>query len=412
MVELANPPAGIQLKKNASGTEMVIFDATNSDVRAGMDGLIANNSNLVEKNGVIEELPLQPITYMSISDETVSGSQLSALKQPEPVELSLPNNLMDPVTGTAVSENQKLELYHKSKDENVWHFVSDITVKGNSPSSLKANLLLNGPGDVLLTSSTPSKCSSYLGLRFTRLSSANTLHYIEVINASTNAVLLSNQSTPVENNLNYNFKSYLPANTNVRVRVYEFETSQDKGRIVALSPIFSSCAYNTVNRLVIAVDPQKTSNNPVARFELDTYCATSKTVYYHDGRTLYRPAGTNVPFKDLGLARKNGTTTNVATVKNLPGQSGYSNTAAYSYLEADRLEFKPGNARYVFRTSITGPHRVSRKTITKTYDRQRAFKPVEYTTMIAPNANFPGGYYYFSREYWFAPNAACADFGY
>jgi hypothetical protein len=197
---------------------------------------------------------------------------------------------------------------------------------------------------------------------------------------------------------------------NVKVRVYQYEqigSTNTKGVIVSESASAPSCNFTTSKRLTLAVNPQKVTSRPVARFELDTYCAQSKLVYYHEGRVQFRLAGSSAPFLDLGLASKS-SRLSTEIVNKLPGEPGYKDTKAYSFLETDRLEW---NKLYEFRTTINGRHKATRKNITLSYYRNRDFKQNEHT-LLANNSNFPGGYYEFSRGYWFSPEFACADFGY
>jgi hypothetical protein len=191
--------------------------------------------------------------------------------------------------------------------------------------------------------------------------------------------------------------------------VYEFETSSAKGRLVATSVKIKSCTFTTTSRLSLTVNPPVVTNNPVVRFELDTYCATSKIVYYHEGRTQYRIAGTTGPYRDFGLAIKANSVSRFATVSALPGQPGYENTVGYSYLESDRILW---DWNYEFLTIVSGPNKRTGKTVTKTYTRLKKFLQSNYTVTVSPNITYPAGYFKFYKEYWFAPETACRDFGY
>jgi hypothetical protein len=327
--------------------------------------------------------------------------------------MQIASNSVDPVAGNALKVKEEVDIYHRNPATQEWVYVATTTVEPGNTRGFKANFKINEDGEWLATArAVVRNCSSRPGLRFTRSSQARTLHYIEIVNASTNAVLLTANNVEIRNGGAYDFSQSLPMNVNVKVRIYQFEqigATNTKGVIVRESASIPSCNITTSNRLTLEVNPQKVTSRPVARFELDTYCAQSKLVYYHEGRVQYRLAGTSAPFIDLGLASKSSRLT-TETVNKLPGQPGYVNTPSYSFLETDRLEW---NKQYEFRTTINGRHKSTRKNITLSYYRNRTFKQVEHTQLVAPgNTTFPGGSYLFTRGYWFSPEFACADFGY
>jgi hypothetical protein len=407
MIEIANPPVGVKAQQ-VGNFNVVNYDATNSAILSNMGGYIPNFSNKAIKAGIAVDYYFQPISYFTVDQQ--AGSTAS---QPQTQEFLLPANAVNSTTGETISQNDVIEVYRKNSQEDTWQYVSDVKVQTGNASSLKIALQLAGPGEIALSTSPSaisSTCSSTLGLYFNRPTNVNTLHYIEVVrNDNPKTVLISAQNVQIAQGLIYDFTTKLPSNIDVIVNVYEFETSSEKGRIVATSGKISSCKFTTSSRLSLTVNPPKVTNNPVVRFELDTYCATSKTVYYHEGRTQYRISGSTGPYKDFGLAIK-ANSTRSQTVSALPGQPGYVNTTGYSFLESDRILW---DWNYEFLTIVSGPNKQTGKTVTKTYTRVKKFLPSNYTATVAPgNTVYPGGYFKFYKEYWFAPSSACSDFGY
>jgi hypothetical protein len=139
-------------------------------------------------------------------------------------------------------------------------------------------------------------------------------------------------------------------------------------------------------------------------FNLDTYCTDSRTVYFHDGRTQFRPQGSTGPWIDLGYAVRVGRNA-TETVRTVPGTN-----SGYSTLTTDRLVL---NGTYRFQTLVSGPRRNTSVIVTKVYSRGNVVRPSEYTLATRPNATYPGGVYRYSKkEFWIAPATACQDFGY
>jgi hypothetical protein len=137
------------------------------------------------------------------------------------------------------------------------------------------------------------------------------------------------------------------------------------------------------------------TNNKIARFELDTYCPTSRLFYYHEGRIEYRKVG-NITWADLGLARRSGRTVTeiVSGVPSLPPVA----TSAFSFLETDRLE---NGVTYEFRVTITGTPRRGRGTTSRTFIKTRKFDETEFEVLTGRT---PASYQYlkFKRSYWLA----------
>ena len=406
MIEIANPPEGIS-KIQTEEYDVINYDATNATVLSNLEGYIPNFSNKAVKDGAELNSYFHPISYIDVA-QLVGTSTI----KPQNQEVALPRNAVNYYNGMAITQNDVLEVYRKDSQQDTWQYVSDVKVEAGSAGSLKIALQLTGPGQIALAvnaGSISTTCKNLLGISFIRPNNVNTLHYIEVVRSDNPKVILASaKNVIIAQGSTYNFTTKLP-DIDVIVNVYEFETSSDKGRIVATSNKIKSCNFTSSNRLKLTVNPPATTQNPVVRFELDTYCATSKTVYYHEGRTQYRISGSNGPYKDFGLAIKANSPNRSASVSILPRQTGYVNTVGYSYLESDRILW---DWNYEFLTIISGPNKRTGKTVTKTYTRLKKFIQSNYTTTTLPNQTFPGGYFKFYKEYWFAPETACKDFGY
>lgn len=240
----------------------------------------------------------------------------------------------------------------------------------------------------------------------------NTRHFVMVVAANDSTKVYSFTSNViVANNTTLNISRRLPTNLSVRVIVYEYESYAFRGKQLAVSPAFTACTYTTSRRLLLNVNPPTVTNNKIARFELDTYCPTSRLFYYHEGRIEYRKAGNPTgPWADLGLARRSGRTVTeiISGVPSLPPVA----TTSFSFLETDRLE---NGVTYEFRVTITGAPRRGRGTITRTFIKTRKFDETEFESL---NGTSPTNYSFlkFKRSYWLA-NAddnqnPCAIWGY
>jgi hypothetical protein len=215
----------------------------------------------------------------------------------------------------------------------------------------------------------------------------------------------------VANNTTLNFTRRLPANLSVRVIVYEYEQYSFRGKQLTVSAPFTACNFTTSRRLTLNVNPPTVSGNRIARFELDTYCPTSRLFYYHEGRIEFRLKGSIGPWADLGLAMRSGRTVTEIVSANLPSLPPVS-TTSYSFLETDRLE---NGKNYEFRVTIAGTPRRGRGTITRTFIKTRNFDITEFEALTGRT---PATYQYlkFKRSYWLA-NAdnntnPCAIWGY
>ena len=381
MIEIARPPAGITVSRSPSGADIVAYDVTKQEIAASIPSLSEVNLSKAVRNGAPEENFLQPIGYLQVNtNNAMPGTD---------VTMQIASNAVDPLNGSSLKANEEVDIYHRNPATQAWEYVSTSTMETVSARNFKTSFKIDQGGEWLATARARVRnCKNKLGLRFTRASQASTLHYVEVVNAANNAVLLTANNVVIRNGGFYNFSQALPQGVNIKVRVYQYEqigSTNTKGVVVRESASVSSCTYSTKNRLTLEVNPQKVTSRPVARFELDTYCAQSKLVYYHEGRVQFRLAGSSAPFLDLGLASKS-SRISTEIVNKLPGQPGYTDTKAYSLLETDRLEW---NKQYEFRTTINGRHKSTRKNITLSYYRNRTFKQSEHT-LLANNSNFPG----------------------
>lgn len=298
---------------------------------------------------------------------------------------------------------------------SIWKHLKDLSLVRSEEGMLMAELAVANTGAIALTTN-PSlqpisgrTCSSNLGIQFRRSSNANTLYFAMVVAANDSSKVYDySVSVIVANNTTFNFTHRLPTNLSIRVIIYEYDAYSFRGRQLVVSSAFSACSYTTSRRLQLTVNPPATTSRPIARFELDTYCPTSRLFYYHEGRIQYKKADDpNDVWADLGLARRSGSTITeiVSGVPSLPPVA----TPSYSYLETDRLE---NGVTYKFRVTISGtPRRVRglhNSTVTQTFVKTRKFDVTEFETLTSRT---PATYTYlkFKRSYWLANSDTKAD---
>jgi hypothetical protein len=368
------------------------------------------------KQGIAEDFSFAPLGYLRVKFDNNNGRKLQ-LDQPAPLEVSLSNQMIDPISGEPLQEGDQLMVYQKDPVNLGWNLVEQTKLSSDATGNLKANIRFVGAEEIALTrtrettvdATTRSRnCSNALGIKFKRNSNVNTLHYIAVVNArNPSQVYLNAANVVVANNATYNFTGSLPQGISIKVLVYQYESATDKGILISESNAFTSCTYSTANRLEVNVNPPSITNNPIARFQLYTVCLESKLAYFHEGRIQFRPAGSRAPYRDMGLAQKTGNNPFEITSGRIRGDEvpGSNN---YSYLETDRMV---NNTTYQFKTEIIGKRQNDGKTVRKTYTRNRIFYLIEFspasqTTPINYN------YYIMNRSYWIAPEDACEDFGY
>lgn len=367
-----------------------------------------------ERNGKFAEEALDVLGFADITVRS-AGKEAAAFSQPVQLDFSLPLGVTSRVTGEIIQSGSPVEVFQKDA-AGILHAVGTTTLV-QSNGFLKASIKLSSTNGVVIASSEANNnvigaaavCASNFFIEFSRSNAdINTLHYIEVQNASTNAVLASASSVAVVNRGRFIFPA-LPLNTTVKVVVYQYEVPPTtagwpNNRVVATSTNISSCGTTNARPLVVAVNPQRVTNNPLFVFNLDTYCTASRTVYFHDGRTQFRPQGSTGPWIDLGYAVRVGRNA-TQTVRTVPGEN-----SGYSTLTTDRLVL---NGTYRFQTLVSGPRRNTSVIVTKVYSRGNVVRPSEYTLATRPNATYPGGVYRYSKkEFWIAPATACQDFGY
>ena len=403
--------AGNQFSGNAS-IRIEQFDPAVEPVRANIQNLINNFTYTTFQNGITEDINFQPFGYVRLDIDNNSGRKLQ-FQTPTGIEMSLSSAIKDAATGESLKEGDVVSIYQKNNQRLGWDLKEDVIVYADN-GNLKVRFNLTNTDEIALTRSRGDRnervrnCGNFLGLRFKRNSNVNTLHYITVVNANNpNQIYLTASNVAVANNVNFNFRSRLPQNVQVKVLIYQYETAAGKGAVVGESNAFNTCNYSTGNRLEIEVDPVQITNNPIARFQLYTVCLESKLVYFHEGRIQFRRAGTIEPFRDMGLALKTGNKQIEITPGRIRGDEvpGSNN---YSYLETDRMV---DNTLYEFKTEIIGKRKKDGKTVRKTYKRDRIFNLTEFSPA---SQTTPINYNYFimNRSYWIAPEDACEDFGY
>lgn len=401
--------------------ELVQFDGNKDAIAAQIPYLISNFNDKVIYKGNLENFSFYPQGYVQM---TVNGKQGKVkFDQPVTVSMSMPQGSIDKVTGDVLNAGDPMQIYQWDELAANWNFVSDAILQMNTGGNLVANVTVNNTGVIAILSNPvlvvnpigTRTCPSFLGLQFLRNSNVNTKHFVMVVDALDVTKVFDYADVIVANNTTFNFTRRLPINKNYIVIVYEFETFSGKGREITRSNPFSSCAFTTARRLRLNVNPPAVTNRKIARFELDTYCPTSRLFYYHEGRIEYRLSGSIGPFTDLGLARRSGTTvTEILRFRGPtpPPNSPPSATPSFSFLETDRLE---NGLTYEFKVTITGRPRIGNVNITRTFSKTRKFNETEFEALTGRT---PATYQYlkFLRSYWLA-NAddnqnPCAIWGY
>jgi hypothetical protein len=385
------------------------FDTKDEIVVANIEHLVPNYTNNITIDQTASDIAFLPFGYAQLAIAN-GNNKVKSFNQPAQVDFNIANGTIDRTIDQPIKAGDIVGVYQLKSSSNSWELINEVPVVAQA-GSMKVSFPVLETGDFAIASArsrgpvggnAPNTCTTNLGLRFTRANNINTLHYIEVVN-SNNVVVASASDVQVFHNGTYNFSTRLP-NTNVTVKVYQFEKVSFKGNVIASFGPFSSCTRSTSNRVTLNI----TASNPIARFELDTYCADSKLFYYHDGRIQYKVKGApDNTYRDMGLARKSGriSTEIIPASGAVPVQ-----TNSFSFLETDRLV---SGTVYTFRTEISGRHKTSRRTIKQVFTRDRVynlnsgeFSP--YTGTIPSQYNF----FKFDRGYWIAPDNACSIFGY
>ena len=458
MIEIANPPAGIAINNqqvNLTGDQPAVaipsknnnlqasltipattklidesgarvtgvaniridqFDASFEPVKDNIKNLITNFTFATFKNGIAEDFNFAPIGYLRVNISNNSGRKLQ-FEKPAEIEVTLNNQITDPISGEPLKAGDVLMVYQKDPVNLGWNLIEETKLSVDQSGNLKSKFNFLGGDEIALSRRRDDgdankernrNCSNNLGIKFTRNSNVNTLHYVAVVNASNpSKVYLTASNVVVANNSTFSFTDKLPQNVNLKVLVYQYETASDKGSVVGESEVFSSCTFTTTNRLTVTVNPPAVTNNPIARFELFTICQESKLVYLHEGRIQFRKAGSRAPYRDMGLAQKTGNNPIEVIDSRIRG-NGLPGSTNYSYLETDRMV---NNTLYQFKTEVIGKRKKDGKTVKQTYTRNRMFNlnefsPASQTTPINYN------YFIMNRSYWIAPEDACEDFGY
>jgi hypothetical protein len=324
------------------------------------------------------------------------------------VSFNLERGTVDPLSNNVLNAGDAMQVYQWDAVNANWKFIQDATLQNTADGGLTVDATVFNTAVIALVVTPPSTplpisgatCRSNLGLQFRRSSNVNTRHLVMVIAANDSSkVYAIEPNVIIANNTTFNIGRRLPSNIQLQVIVYEYETYALRGRQVLVSSPFRSCDFTTSRRLQLTVNPHNVTNRKIARFELDTYCPTSRLFYYHEGRIEYRKVG-NITWADLGLARRSGSTVTqiINGVPSLPPVA----TSAYSFLETDRLE---NGVTYQFRVTITGtPRRVRglpNSSVTQTFIKTRKFDETEFEGLTGTS---PANYSYikFKRSYWLA----------
>ncbi len=403
-------------RENITKIELVQFDANEKKMASKIQNLIPNFTDKISVQGNQTDLSFFPIGYVQMK---INGKQDHVtFDKPATMQLYVEEGTVDPLTNEALKVGDAMQVYQWDEGQATWKFLSDASLNRSADGNLVVEATVGTTNVVALVADptlqpiTGRTCSSNLGLQFRRNSNVNTKHFVMVVAANDSTQVYAFASDViVANNTTFNFTRRLPSNLSVRVIVYEYEQYGFRGRQLTVSAPFTACTYTTSRRLTLNVNPPTASGNSIARFELDTYCPTSRLFYYHEGRIEFRLKGSIGPFADLGLARRSGRTITEIVSANLPSLPPVS-TTSYSFLETDRLE---NGKLYEFRVTIAGTPRRVRGTITRTFIKTRKFDVTEFEALTGRT---PATYQYlkFKRSYWLA-NAddnqnPCAIWGY
>ena len=403
-------------RESINKIELVQFDANEKKVASKIQNLIPNFTDKISVQGNQTDLSFFPIGYVQMK---VNGKQDHVtFDKPATMQLYVEEGTVDPLTNEALKVGDAMQVYQWDEGQATWKFLSDASLNRSADGNLVVEATVGTTNVVALVADptlqpiTGRTCSSNIGLQFRRSSNVNTKHFVMVVAANDSTKVYSFSSDViVANNTTFNITRRLPTNLSVRVIVYEYEQYGFRGRQLTVSAPFTACTYTTSRRLTLNVNPPTASGNSIARFELDTYCPTSRLFYYHEGRIEFKLSGSIGPWADLGLARRSGRTITEIVSANLPSLPPVA-TTSYSFLETDRLE---NGKLYEFRVTIAGTPRRVRGTITRTFIKTRKFDVTEFEPLIGRT---PATYQYlkFKRSYWLA-NAddnqdPCAIWGY
>ena len=403
-------------RENITKIELVQFDANEKKMASKIQNLIPNFTDKISIQGNQTDLSFFPIGYVQMK---INGKQDHVtFDKPATMQLYVEEGTVDPLTNEALRVGDAMQVYQWDETQATWKFLSDASLNRSADGNLVVEATVGTTNVVALVADptlqpiTGRTCSSNIGLQFRRSSNVNTKHFVMVVAANDSTKVYSFSSDViVANNTTFNITRRLPTNLSVRVIVYEYEQYGFRGRQLTVSAPFTACTYTTSRRLTLNVNPPTASGNSIARFELDTYCPTSRLFYYHEGRIEFKLSGSTGPWADLGLARRSGRTITEIVSANLPSLPPVA-TTSYSFLETDRLE---NGKLYEFRVTIAGTPRRVRGTITRTFIKTRNFDVTEFEPLIGRT---PATYQYlkFKRSYWLA-NAddnqnPCAIWGY
>jgi hypothetical protein len=386
--------------------ELVQFDMKNQSIAAKIPNLIPNFTDKISYKNNMEDFSFFPLGYVQMQ---VNGKQNQlSLEQGAQVSFHVSRGTVDPLTNEELKMGDAMQVYQWDEVNTNWKFIQNANLQNAADGGLSVEATVNNTAVVALVADPTLQpivgrtCSSNLGLQFRRNSNANTKHFVMVVAANDSTKVYAYSSDViVANNTTFNITRRLPTNLSVRVIVYEYESYAFRGKQLVVSPAFTACTYTTSRRLQLNVNPPTVTNRKIARFELDTYCPTSRLFYYHEGRIEFKKANDpNAVWADLGLAKRSGSTVTeiIRSGPSLPPVA----TSAYSFLETDRLE---NGVTYDFRVTISGtPRRVRglpNSSVTEIFIKTRKFDETEFESLRGTS---PTGYNFlkFKRSYWLA----------
>lgn len=388
-----------------SKLELVQFDANNKSIAAKIPNLIPNFSDKISYKNNQEDFSFFPLGYVQMN---INGKQDKLnFEQNANVSFFVKRGTVDPLSEEVLKVGDAMQVYQWDAENANWKFIQDASLQNAADGGLTVEATVSNNAVVALIADPTLQpisgrtCGSNIGIQFRRSSNVNTMHFVMVVAANDSTKVYSFSSNViVANNTTLNISRRLPTNLSVRVIVYEYESYGFRGKQLVVSQPFTACTFTTSRRLVLTVNPPTVTNRKIARFELDTYCPTSRLFYYHEGRIQYRVSGSSGPFADLGLARRSGTTITeiISGVPSLPPVA----TPSFSFLETDRLE---NGVTYQFRVTITGtPRRVRglpNTLVTQTFIKTRKYDETEFEALTGRT---PATYQYlkFLRSYWLA----------
>ncbi len=367
---------------------MVNYNSTQDLVAAALPMNNKSHENILMKGTTVStENTYTPISEILI-DMRTSIQQVSTLSGAATGSLQLDLKTYNLANSTTLKAGDNVDIYSYSDATDKWNYESTSVISLNNNK-----FICNFPIKKPCTYSVVPKCkpNEYkLALTFKRPSNVITDHYVEIREGTSQTGQLINayEEVTVQNNGIFTIPNRLPKNKNFSVWVYEYDYFNVKGRVVGSKLNITG----STSKIDVTVDPQAVSGNPIMKFDLVTKCSNSPSVSYkHSGKCSYRLAANTT---DRFLSE------------------GY---ACDGKLETDRLGWEK---YYQFQSTISLKPKNSNNILTKVYKRYRtSWKNFPIYTVDQAWGRFTpvagkNNTWQFSRGYWYAPNDACADYGY